>query len=388
MKLMAALMLLNLADVPQVEVETIGGSKTVGQVVSVDAAGWTIKADGKDVSLTARSVLSMRLVSGAAPVQKRGDIEVELIDGAKLGVSKVALMGKAIEVESSIVGKMTIPRTAVASVRLMGAQAALVESWKGLLERDKKQDMLVTSKGVVLDFYEGVIGKMTDEKVNFLLDDTSIGVPRNKVFGLIFHHRTEAGGPKPSASIEFINGDKLLLRQASSDGEVFNLTTATGGKLSVPINQVKSVDMSYGKLKWLSSLEPRDVKHEYRFIDVGAAYEVNEDVYGGRLRIGNSVYNRGISIRSRTEVRYRLDGDYNRFQTWVGIQKGYAGDVNIVISVDGKPIHKSVVKQGTPPVRLDLEVGGKYSMEILVDYGTVKSDIGDHLVLGDAVLLK
>jgi hypothetical protein len=388
MKLMAALMLLNLADAPQVEIEAVSGQKTVGQVMSLDAAGWTIKTSEKEVKLDARSVLSMRLTAGAGTVGKRGGVEVVLEDGAHIGAKTIELDGKQATLESNIAGKLSLDRTVLASVRLVASPTAVDETWAELLKREKKQDMLVIRKGEVLDFVEGVIGKVTAEHVNLLLDDENVPVPRAKVFGLIFYQRASQKSAKASARVDFINGDRLLLRQVASDGTAFHMTAVTGAKFSVPINQVKELDLSFGKLKWLSDLEPRDIKHEFRLIDVGSEYEVNEDVDGGRLRIGNNEYTRGVSIRSKTEVRYRLDGDYNRFQSWVGIQKGYGGDVRIVIKADGKPLHNSIVKPNEKPVRIDLDVGGKYSLEVLVDYGTVQSDVGDHLVLADAVLLK
>ena len=388
MNFLAALMLLNLADVPQVEVETLAGVKTTGQLISVDAAGWKIKTADREVAVEARSVLSMRLAAGAATVEKRGGIEAVLVDGAKVSATTIVLSGTEATVESNIAGNMTIPRGALASVRLVASPTAVDESWAELLLREKKQDMLVIRKGEVLDFVEGVVGEVTAETVKFLLDGDNIAIKRDNVFGVIFYQRTPPPGVEPIARVEFINGDMLLLRQVSSDGSVFSLATVGGGKLSVPIDQVKAIDMSFGKLKWLSDVKPRDLQHEFRFIDVGAAYEVNEDVYGGRLRIGNKVYDRGISIRSKTQVRYRLDGDYSRFQSWLGIQKGYAGDVRVVVSADGKSLHESVVKSNDPPVRIDLDIAGKNSLEILVDYGTVQSDIGDHFVLADAVLLK
>jgi hypothetical protein len=179
-----------------------------------------------------------------------------------------------------------------------------------------------------------------------------------------------------------------LLRQVSSDGKTFNLTTVNGGKFAVPVNQVKELDLSFGKLKWLSDITPRDIKHEFLIIDVGSKYEVNEDLDGEPLQIGNVQFERGVCIHSKSEVRYRLDGDYTRFQCWVGIQKKWGGDVQLVIKADGKTLHDSIVKPNVKPVRIDLEVSGKYSLEVLVDYGSIRSDVGDLLVLGDAVLLK
>jgi hypothetical protein len=73
----------------------------------------------------------------------------------------------------------------------------------------------------------------------------------------------------------------------------------------------------------------------------------------------------------------------------MGIQHGYAGDVYVEISADGqKLLAESVSPLDKEPFNVELDVSGKFQLEILVDYGTVESDIGDHLVLAEARLLK
>lgn len=73
----------------------------------------------------------------------------------------------------------------------------------------------------------------------------------------------------------------------------------------------------------------------------------------------------------------------------MGIQHGYAGDVHVEISADGERLlTQNVSPQDESPFEVDLDVSGKFVLEILVDYGKVESDIGDHLVLAEARLLK
>jgi hypothetical protein len=73
----------------------------------------------------------------------------------------------------------------------------------------------------------------------------------------------------------------------------------------------------------------------------------------------------------------------------MGIQHGYAGDVHVEMSVDGQRLlTRDVTPQDEAPFEVDLDVSGKFVLEILVDYGKVESDIGDHLVLAEARLLK
>ena len=135
-------------------------------------------------------------------------------------------------------------------------------------------------------------------------------------------------------------------------------------------------------------MKPRDLKHEYQIINIQPELKVNRSLYGEPLKIGSRSFDRGICVRSKTNVRYRLNGDFNRFQTWIGIQDTYKGDVVVTISCDGTELFSGEVAPEDDPKRLDLDVSGKYSLEILVDYGKLDLDIGDLFVLGDARLLK
>ena len=62
--------------------------------------------------------------------------------------------------------------------------------------------------------------------------------------------------------------------------------------------------------------------------------------------------------------------------------------VQLVISGDGKILFDGEIKGREPPRPLDLDVVGVRDLEILVDFGSDVSDIGDHLDLVDAKLIR
>ena len=112
---------------------------------------------------------------------------------------------------------------------------------------------------------------------------------------------------------------------------------------------------------------------------------------GGPLRLGNKIYSRGLCIHSKTLLKYRLGGEYRRFQAVTGIDhlvasNGY-GDCRLVISGDGKKLLEADVKAKDSPRPLDLDVANVVNLEVLVDFGG-NLDISDHLDLADAKLVK
>ena len=397
MNLTTLLVLVAAAASPRVDISTLSGEEFSGHLKSINGETWKLDVDGKAVDVASSQILKTRFfVAG-----KSGDAEsmqVTLTDGTSLSMKAVKADSKQVKVESATTGSMEVPRTVVKSLRYAASPTSVDESWNELLIRDARKDMIVVRKknadNDVLDFVEGVIGEINETHIKVLIEDpdldesVEVKVPVERVFGLIFYQK-DGGKPRPSVRVELQNGGLLKARSVSSaEGNELALTLAVGPEISLPADQIKSVDFSSGRLAWLDAMTPREKRHEFQIIDVVPEFRTNRDIYGSRLKVGKRSFDRGLCIRSKTTVRYRLDGDFSRFQTWIGIQDGYAGDVTVTVKCDGTELFSGAVEPDKEAQRLDLNVTDKYSLEITVDFGKVESDIGDHLVMGDARLLK
>jgi hypothetical protein len=87
-------------------------------------------------------------------------------------------------------------------------------------------------------------------------------------------------------------------------------------------------------------------------------------------------------------LKYRIGGDYRRFQTTIGINEKYRGNVDVTVKGDGRTLFKGNARIGQEPQPLDLDVNGVVELEITVGYGEDELDIGDWLHFADAKLLK
>jgi hypothetical protein len=381
------MVLLAIVNAPQVEISTIDGARHAGTLTSADATSWKIVVDGKPVEVVMSSILEARLQTKGEPVPKAPH-ETVLTDGSRIGTSSVTLEGDKLTIAAAATEALTISRSAVGNIRLSESPSSVDEQWTELLDRERREDWLVLRKQDKLDFVPGVVSRIDDTHVFLLLDGDTVPVPRAKVFGVILRQR-QASESKSAGIIELVSGDRLAVRSVVSKGTDFTLQLAAGPSIVVPVQSVRVFDFSADKLTWLSSLKPRDLKHEFRFIDPAAPLKNDQDVWGEELRLGNQTFTRGVCLRSKTTVRYRLNGDHSRFVALMGIQHGYAGDVHVEISADGQRLlTQDVTPQDEAPFEVDLDVSGKFVLEILVDYGKVESDIGDHLVLAEARLLK
>jgi hypothetical protein len=166
---------------------------------------------------------------------------------------------------------------------------------------------------------------------------------------------------------------------------------AAGPEVVVPEALVAAIDFSVSKIKYLSDLKPRDVKYVSFWEIFLYEYRRDRSLDGPPITLKGKSYPRGLAMHSKTMLRYRIAGEYTRFLAVAGIDDSVAElghIVQLVISGDGKPLFDGEIKGRDAPRLLDLDVTGVRDLEIVVDFGSDVSDIGDHLDLADAKLVK
>lgn len=388
---------------PAAEIETLKGERKTGELLSLDAVSAVVKSGANSTTIPLADVLEVRFPAGPPPEASVG-ARVVLLDGTRLTVSSFSVASDQARCETAF-GAFTIPVARLAHVRFGISTAKLDETWAAILARESRDDLLVVKKDEVLDFLAGATGDV-GEKVGFLLDGDELAVSREKVYGIIFHRRAPTL-PKTICEVRLTGGDSLAATRFSWADNELKLKLATGADLTIPAALLSAIDFSAGKVRYLSQLEPRDVKY-VPYFDIVYEYRRDRSLDGTPLSLAGKTYARGLAIHSKTTLRYRIAGDYSRFQAVVGIddsvsqvgkvrpengengkpdERGIPAYVRLTISGDGKPLFDSIVKATDALRSLDLDVTNVRDLEILVDFGN-EVDIADHLDLADAKLLK
>ncbi|MFN0055741.1 MAG: NPCBM/NEW2 domain-containing protein [Planctomycetales bacterium] len=375
-------------DLPSVEVTTLKGERHQGALVELSDRALRLSRESETIDLSLAEVLEVHLASPPTTEPASG-ARVVLADGTQVTCREFAVRKNQATLDSLQCGAFAVPIARVAHVRLGISTAKLDEAWEGLLARESKKDLLVLRKEDSLDFLDGVAGDI-GEKISFLIDGDEIPVARDRVYGLIL--RRKAGNlSKPICQMTLTGGDRLQASRVAWDGSQFLVRLAAGADLTLAEDAPLHLDFSAGKVKYLSQLEPRDAKYVSFWGDEPIIHEYRRDrsLDGAPLTLAGKVYPRGIALHSKSTLRYRLAGDYARFQAMLGIDDSVRrqGHVRVVISGDGKSLYAGDVKGTDPPRPLDLDVGGVRDLEILVDFGA-DLDIADHLDLADAKLIK
>ena len=112
---------------------------------------------------------------------------------------------------------------------------------------------------------------------------------------------------------------------------------------------------------------------------------------GQAIKLSDGQHAKGISVHSRTVLRYDIGRRFERFRAKVGFQQpdGKAGRAAIRVLGDGdKVLHEIPDARGDqPPADLDIPVAGVSRLTLEVDFGA-DQDVGDRVAWANARLIR
>ena len=400
------------AAADQVEVTTLDGAKTKGQITAWTDEAIALKTDAGERRFAVKQLATIRPVAifeNAAAVPK---VWVQMVDGSTLeAVDFTAAAGEA-KLTTSFLAAVKFPTRAVAAVRFKQQETAeLKTQWAQIREAKPTGDVIVVRKKQALDFLEGVIEEVTPEQVKFKVGDDSIPVKRDKVEGLIYFAATPPTLASLVCMVTTHAGATINAQRVRYADKEWTLVSQAGAEIILPFPLVDKLDYSAASVQYLSDLTPEAVAYApYLGLplpkDVLARFgapALDRALEGGPLRFTGAnaalgkqraaedsaedepAKTRGLALRSRTELTYRLPGKFRRFQATAFIDPAVraAGNVRLVIRADDKELYAATIIGQDQPQAIDLDIAGRKRLTILVDYGE-DLDIADHLDLAEA----
>lgn len=378
----------------EVTVEPLSGPPVSGQILQLNDQAVVLESPKGKVEVPLEQVLTIRQMS--VPVPSRNDaIEpgdktqsvVELTDGSRLVLGALALKQESIQGTHAALGDVSLPSEELRCIRMAPLDGKVESSWKELVSRKITQDMVVLRKGDVLDHLEGTIVNIGDKTLSFLLDGDEVPVKRERVFGLCFASRT-ADQPA-EIRVDLGKGEVIRADQVEFEDGTWKLQRGDETFSLSSDHAPEVLDYSAGKLMFLSDVEPRDVRYE-PFFGYTWEYRKNRSFEGRPLAVGSKTYRRGLAIHSKSELTWRLGGDYRRFQSVIGFDPEITTASTALVQVlgDGKKLMKLDLSRNTPPHAVDLDISDLVELTIVVDYGSDEVDIGDRIHFGDAKVVK
>lgn len=403
-----------------VSVTQLDGGTVAGELIGWDEKQIIVTTLDGEQRIATDSLLSIRWNSNepAKPDATAGTGLLELTDGTILPIAEFVSHGSKADAtiggtvpNSDSAASLSLAKKQVAAVRLRPLDETLLKQWMEIRDLKLAADVLVVLKrdGQSLDYVEGVLGDVTTEKVEFELDGDAVKLDREKVAGVIYFRRDSGNGREPAFVVHGSGGFKANVASAKLTEKMMEFVTVNGTKLGWPMRDIQIADFSAGKILYLSDLEPASEKFT-PLIAVPSAAEISTDygkprrdqsAYGGPLTLewpeeftdtieaNRNTFAKGLAVRSRTELVYRLPAGYRRLSTVAGIEPATraSGNVKLEIFGDDEPLATADVGGGDMPSTIEVNIDGVKRLKIVVDYGQ-NLDTGDWLNLCDLKILK
>ncbi len=380
---------------PQVELRLLDGRVVAGQLVSLDDKQVAITVEGQSQTFVAAQMLSLHIKGESAAPLAKPAVWVELLDGSTLSgadfrASK-SLATLVIEQQDSL----ELPVKSIHTVRFSDPAAAN-RAWSENLAGKSTADLLAVRKKENLDFLEGVIGEVDAESVRFTLDDDVIPVKRAKIDGLIYFRRAADGLSSPAAVIDDCAGRRMYAKSFAVDDAAIKIITPAGVNISRPLAEIAKIDLSSGKLTFLSDM-PVDKVEWQPYFDFGKSAPALAKLYrprlnqgrDGTLRLDGKPYAKGLQLFAKTTYIIRLPDKSRQFLATVGIDDAVRdlGHVRLQIFADENKLLDTPIAGSEPPKPLELELAGARRLKIVVDFGE-DQPVGGCLDLCDARIVK
>lgn len=390
------LLLAWLAVAPEFDASLLDGRTVRGRVVGLSAAGVVLDTAAGRQSLPAAELAGLQAALAAAPSFGGAKAWVDLVDGTRLaaqsylvhrGKAAVALVGG---------GEVSLPVGRVAAVRFKEQTDLFARQWHEIASNEQTGDVVVVRRQQALDFLTGIIGDVEEATVHFELEGERLEVRRSRIEGLIYFRPPEDRLPRAFCRLITASGQSIEVHKLELPAEAgagWQVESPAGLRLELLPGEVTRIEF---KVQYLSDLEPERTSWSDAFSAVSAipvlaelyAPRRNRGFFSERLRLDGRTYAKGLALRSRSELLWRLPGTHRRLTALAGIDDELRprGSVRLVIQGDARTLLDVTITGQSPALPIDLDISGVRRLLIQVDFGE-DLDVADSLNLCDARLV-
>ncbi len=393
-----------------------GGAEESNQIAgereaSPEKRGWEI-ANEQLLHISFGQVSADPIFTGQAVTQDTALAYLVLVDNSVLPINSYAVeRGQAVFTTAWSTAKLSVPTDKIQMVHFTSDRAAAFELQNKLAADNLVGDVLVIQKkqSQLLDQLTGVLGDVTSEKINFNWDGEQIPVKLSKVAALAYYHAHPSQSKDLACVLTAVDGARLQANQVQLVGDLLMLSTCSGLRLEIPLPLLKEADYSAGKLVYLSDLKPiRQVwspmiglpasaelimQHGLPRLDqsfLGSSLsllwpESGTDESYGFQQAEKKTYTKGLALRSRTELQYRIPASMRRFICIAGIDPATVSEGHVTLMVySGKQlVWQGDISGRAAPVGIEADLASSKVLRIVVDYGD-NLDYGDRVHLVEA----
>ncbi len=368
------------------ELRTVDGKTITGSVAKVSDSALVMKTDAGDVATPLMRVLQLD-ITPPRPAPGGEYTDLRLIDDTLLHCKSVAVKGKELDATLSSGISVKLPLASVVAFQRDAGNKDLKKQWDALAKPGTKRDRLIILRDGALNALEGVLGEADAEgkTIPFKRDgaDAAVSILIERIHGMIFW-RPDPPAESPICKVIDQDGNALRAVKLSFEGDAWIVQTAFGAKLALKKEAVARLDFNFGRLVYLSDLEPTKVVEKSGIgLVVGARYKKDANLEGEPIQL-DKTYAKGLSMHAHTELEYNLAGKYKELKGILGVDTRIGADSQAQVTVlcDGeKKFQKVITAKEQEPVNLNVK--DVQNLKIVVTSRNFL-DLHDHVTFADA----
>jgi len=362
------------ADDATVTVRTLDGRTMTGELSAWSDATLTITAEGKTYRLPAADLQSINAQrDGAAPTPTA---VLFTDDNAVLAADAVALIDAELVTDTAF-GKLKPDADAVEMIVWPAAHEsadAVRDAVRRAGVKRGESDVVVVRAAGELSIIRGIIESLDADGLRLNYDGRSSTLKRDNVAALLLARLTEPATTAADATVHTTDGSRLAVNIKSLKDTQLTVDANPLGVTSIDFERVRAINFRSNRLVPLTKLEPASVAHVPFF----------DHRRPPRSEAGD------MHVHARTQMTWRLGGDYTAVSMTVGINRDVAaGAALLTAHLDGKPlVDRRLLKRSDEPFVLQLDVTGGQQFELIVDFADGTFGAGAAVTIADATLIR
>lgn len=366
--------------------EMVDGSAKKGVIKQIDDGGITLLTPEGSAQFPLDQVIAIDVATPRSLAPSQCKVALILKGGGLLFVDNITSDDRDISLILGDRQPTTLPIASVRGILFGPVSPAFFDEWKQNCEQPRSKDVLLADKGGEQAELEGTIGKLAEERISFTVDGEAVDVRRERVRALYFANAHEP--IKSPISVLEVNGNRWPAQKIEWNNLGVTLTGESIGSQLRQHTDIARIDFSTDRLTYLSDLKSENEEH-IPYFDTTWPIAHDRNFSNGPIRIGGNTFRKGLVVHSKTMVRYPLHASYRRLQLTAGLEQdaGPLGKAVLQFLVDEKLVKELIISADSAPIDVEIDVENARHLTIVVDYGLL-ADLGDHVALGNARLLK
>ncbi|MBL7219868.1 MAG: NPCBM/NEW2 domain-containing protein [Phycisphaerae bacterium] len=393
----ASLVLAEIAAKPgglEVRTETLDARITSGRLVALSELDITLKTKTGDAKIALSDLAEMTVAEPADPMTVVGRAVVLTSAGQYVTAAKVTAVDGKVNFTNSVLGKITFAFPSVAALYLpTSSQSAADVARKCLaleLGRGDQDIVVVARKTGGWLGVQGILKSIDDKMLTFSWKGTDRKISLAGVRAVFVAPTGDAKTEKFKGVVTLRDGSSVRFASLTYGKSVFNISLSGSGDTKTAAGNVATVKFVSDRVVNLSDLTPHDVK-QHGLLDTSMRWRTNSSVSGGAITLGGRSYSTGLGLHSFCELTYKLDARFKSLIAVVGIDDVVrpGGDAILTFLGDGKELSTPLTVTGKEkPQSVRVGLTGVKTFVVRVDFGKDFLDVGDHVDLAGARLIK